>query len=289
MRSSGRPPSSASVPLPLTLLAPSAGARPPSSSSSASDFTTLSAHVPEQAAAALRVFPVDVLAREFGTAAKLKSALALYNRRRVDASRTTLDAIEAKKVRARFDTEVAPLDDADLVGYPQVAERCGHCHARRAIARCLNCAQKQCDRCCLWVHRQPGARHHRVRPVLPKGMTEGALLSRQADNAELLRRQQLRKDLAPEYLDGVRRLMRRVRTRIAASKANKPAMELITRHSINWTIVACATPEWAKLVFPDDPEPIVKSNTKSPSLLYVLMSHSHNSTGFCVGWNLLFD
>ncbi len=30
-------------------------------------------------------------------------------------------------------------------------------------------------------------------------------------------------------------------------------MELITRHTINWTIVACATPEWAKLVFPDDP------------------------------------
>ena len=29
-------------------------------------------------------------------------------------------------------------------------------------------------------------------------------------------------------------------------------MELITRHEINWTIVACATPEWAKLVFPDE-------------------------------------
>jgi aminopeptidase len=30
-------------------------------------------------------------------------------------------------------------------------------------------------------------------------------------------------------------------------------MELITRHEINWTIVACATPEWAKLVFPGEP------------------------------------
>lgn len=29
-------------------------------------------------------------------------------------------------------------------------------------------------------------------------------------------------------------------------------MELITRHEINWTIVACATPEWAKLVFPNE-------------------------------------
>ena len=44
------------------------------------------------------------------------------------------------------------------------------------------------------------------------------------------------------------------RTNIAMSKASKPAMELITRHEINWTIVACATPEWAKLVFPGEPE-----------------------------------
>jgi aminopeptidase len=31
----------------------------------------------------------------------------------------------------------------------------------------------------------------------------------------------------------------------AASKAYRPAMELITRHEINWTIVASATPAWA--------------------------------------------
>jgi aminopeptidase len=46
------------------------------------------------------------------------------------------------------------------------------------------------------------------------------------------------------------------RANIAASKAGKPAMELITKHEINWTIVACATPEWAKLVFPGEPEHI---------------------------------
>jgi aminopeptidase len=44
------------------------------------------------------------------------------------------------------------------------------------------------------------------------------------------------------------------RTNVAASKAGKAAMELITRHEINWTIVAAATPEWAKLVFPGEPE-----------------------------------
>jgi aminopeptidase len=43
------------------------------------------------------------------------------------------------------------------------------------------------------------------------------------------------------------------RANIAASKANKPAMELITKHAINWSIVAAATPEWAKLVFPGLP------------------------------------
>jgi aminopeptidase len=46
------------------------------------------------------------------------------------------------------------------------------------------------------------------------------------------------------------------RANVAMSKASKPAMELITRHEINWTIVACATPEWAKLVFPSEPEDV---------------------------------
>lgn len=39
----------------------------------------------------------------------------------------------------------------------------------------------------------------------------------------------------------------------AISKAYRPALELITRHEINWTIVASATPAWAAAMFPDDP------------------------------------
>jgi aminopeptidase len=39
----------------------------------------------------------------------------------------------------------------------------------------------------------------------------------------------------------------------AVSKAYRPALELITRHEINWTIVASATPSWAAVMFPDDP------------------------------------
>ena len=39
----------------------------------------------------------------------------------------------------------------------------------------------------------------------------------------------------------------------AVSKAYRPALELITRHEINWTIVASATPSWAAAMFPDEP------------------------------------
>ncbi len=39
----------------------------------------------------------------------------------------------------------------------------------------------------------------------------------------------------------------------AVSKAYRPALEYITRHDINWTIVAAATPAWAAAVFPELP------------------------------------
>ncbi|MGC9198457.1 MAG: aminopeptidase [Acidobacteriaceae bacterium] len=41
------------------------------------------------------------------------------------------------------------------------------------------------------------------------------------------------------------------RANAANSRAYKPAMDLITRFAINWTIVASATPAWASLVFPE--------------------------------------
>jgi aminopeptidase len=39
----------------------------------------------------------------------------------------------------------------------------------------------------------------------------------------------------------------------AMSKAYRPALELITRHDINWTIVSAATPAWAAAAFPGLP------------------------------------
>ena len=38
----------------------------------------------------------------------------------------------------------------------------------------------------------------------------------------------------------------------SVSQAYRPALELITRHEINWTIVASATPAWAAQMFPSD-------------------------------------
>ena len=38
----------------------------------------------------------------------------------------------------------------------------------------------------------------------------------------------------------------------ALSKAYRPALERITKHEINWTIVAAATPAWAAAMFPSD-------------------------------------
>ncbi len=38
----------------------------------------------------------------------------------------------------------------------------------------------------------------------------------------------------------------------AVSIAYRPALELITRHAINWTIVASATPAWAAAMFPEE-------------------------------------
>ena len=41
---------------------------------------------------------------------------------------------------------------------------------------------------------------------------------------------------------------------LALSKATRPALELITRYAVNWSVVACATPNWARAVFPKFPE-----------------------------------
>ncbi len=45
----------------------------------------------------------------------------------------------------------------------------------------------------------------------------------------------------------------------ARSKAYVPAMEQIVNFNTNWSIVAAATPAWARAMFPDDPEEVAVS------------------------------
>ena len=42
----------------------------------------------------------------------------------------------------------------------------------------------------------------------------------------------------------------------ANARANQAALGLITNFAVNWNIVACATPSWARTLFPNDPEPV---------------------------------
>ena len=46
----------------------------------------------------------------------------------------------------------------------------------------------------------------------------------------------------------------------AVSVAYRPALELSTRHQINWTIVAAATPAWAAVMFPNDTPDVALAN-----------------------------
>jgi aminopeptidase len=42
------------------------------------------------------------------------------------------------------------------------------------------------------------------------------------------------------------------RANLSQSKASRPALDIITRHEINWSIIASATPAWAALTFPNE-------------------------------------
>ncbi len=74
------------------------------------------------------------------------------------------------------------------------------------------------------------------------------------------------------------------RANVAASKAGKPAMELITRHEINWTIVACATPEWAKLVYPGEPETRCDGKAVGGDLRSFAYRRRRSCSGVAAAW-----
>lgn len=54
-----------------------------------------------------------------------------------------------------------------------VYDKCKHCGERLARLRCLNCCQVQCEQCCIWLHKQPSRRHHKVKPLPTRATTTG--------------------------------------------------------------------------------------------------------------------
>ena len=175
----------------------------------------------EEQAKVLRQFPIHALSAEFGSASMLKSALLLYKNRRTEANRSTIDMIEAKKFRDHLEGIPDMPDELDLVDYPENVDKCGYCHKQKATTRCLNCGQKQCEKCCLHIHKQEGSRHHRVKPILPRGLQESILLSKQLSREQFVQRKRGSEKLSSNYLDSVRRLMRRIKQRTAMSKARE--------------------------------------------------------------------
>jgi len=54
-----------------------------------------------------------------------------------------------------------------------VYHKCKHCGLRLARLRCVNCGQVQCEECCIWLHKQPSRRHHKVKPLASRATTTG--------------------------------------------------------------------------------------------------------------------
>ncbi len=63
----------------------------------------------------------------------------------------------------------------------------------------------------------------------------------------------------------------------AVSQAYRPALELITRHEINWTIVASATPAWAAAMFPSDAPDQALAKLMGDNFLH--HAHQHRRPG----------
>lgn len=61
------------------------------------------------------------------------------------------------------DATLLPLTSTVMEPKPSSIQVCEQCTAHPAKVRCLNCAQVQCERCCVSLHKQDGRRHHRVR------------------------------------------------------------------------------------------------------------------------------
>lgn len=87
-----------------------------------------------------------------------KTLLPLFALVRARARRGTLTLSSAGR-SSDFDVNDSLLGNAG----PPPPPVCQQCRVEPAKARCVQCAQFQCDRCCVSLHKQEGRRHHQVR------------------------------------------------------------------------------------------------------------------------------
>ena len=172
------------------------------------DFNFLS---PEAEVVRDFVDPPDALSTKAAVLEQMRGVLVLYH----------------KQTLARLGELAAPVvlrdmnnSDPELLGdFGPSTDPCNHCQERRAVVRCINCAAAHCERCTLWIHKQAEFRAHRCRPLLPKGLSEGLLMTRQARAEMSAADTKLRLESFPKYVERLRKVLRRVKARIVAAKA----------------------------------------------------------------------
>ena len=154
--------------------------------------------------------PTDPRLAQVNILSQMRGALVLYHKQTLDR----LGELAAPVVLRDMST------DAELLGdFGPSTDPCGHCGVRRAVVRCINCAAAHCERCTLWIHKQTAFRSHRCRPLLPKGLSEGIVMTRQARAEEAAAQDRVKFESFPTYVERLRKVLRRVKKRIAAAAA----------------------------------------------------------------------
>ncbi|KAA0155284.1 hypothetical protein FNF31_06103 [Cafeteria roenbergensis] len=87
---------------------------------------------------------------------------------------------------ARTDRDRALQRQSRVVFAPDTADKeelCGNCHELPARFKSLNTNTRLCQRCVLWLHKQPGMRHHRIKPLVPSQSAKGLRVRRVEEEA----------------------------------------------------------------------------------------------------------
>jgi ankyrin repeat protein len=151
----------------------------------------------------------DPVTRQSSLLMGMRGALILYHKQTLER----LGELAAPIVQM----DMQSITPDDIGEFKSPTDPCDHCQSRRAVVHCINCAAAHCERCTLWLHKQVGFKHHRCKPILPKGMSEGLLMTRQVRRMEAARLDNLRLNSFHGFVERLRRVVRRVKNRVAAA------------------------------------------------------------------------